>query len=385
MSAASGADGAPRHRSALRRYGLAVAVTGLATVLKLWFPDVIGHEAPVAIYLGAIMLAAWYGGARPGLLATGLSVLAGSYWFAAPYNSFRVDNAEDLVRILFGAIEGVTISLLAGALHRQIAAREKAESSLQRSNEQLLLAQKMHAIGSLAAGLAHDLNNQLTVVLSFAALARARLPGDSTVRSHVDGIHDAGSRAAELTRRVLSFARARVDEPRVLDLGDVVRDLERMLRIVAGSEIDLSTRLDGAPALLRADPTQMEQLLTNLVVNARDAMPLGGRLTIGVTTVELDAAGASAIGAPPGPYVCLTVTDTGAGMSDEVRARIFEPFFTTKEAGNGSGLGLVIVRGVVDRGGGTVHVETAPGAGTTFTVHLPRVESAKPVSGTGGA
>ncbi|MGH7293376.1 MAG: ATP-binding protein, partial [Polyangiaceae bacterium] len=357
-----------------------------------WFPE-LGHDVPVALYLGGVMLAAWYGGAGPGLVATGLSLAAGSYWFAAPYGSFHVERSDDLVRIAFGALEGATISVLVGALHRQTLraqrgdeelertggelrheadARAKAESSLQRTTEQLLLAQRMHTIGALAAGVAHDLNNLLTVVINNATLALRRATPDAPDRPHLEGIRDASGRAVDLTRKVLSFARGKGDEPCVLDLVATVRDLERVLRDVAGGQVEVATKLDDAPALVRADPTQLEQLLTNLVVNARDAMPRGGTVTIEVAQVELDANGAGVEGASPGPYVRLTVADTGTGMPADVRERIFEPFFTTKDAGRGSGLGLLVVRGVVERTGGAIRVDSAPGAGTTFTVHLPR-------------
>ena len=388
--------GDPARRTALARYGVAVLATALATALKLGLPDLIGRDVPIAVYLGAVMLTAWYGGARPGLLATALSLVAGSYWFAAPYDSFRVEATDDLFRLLFGGAEGVTISLFAGQLHaatqranlrtaelaaataeirREGIARTKAESSLEQTHAQLLHAQRMQTVGELAGGVAHDLNNLLSVMLSYAVLVLGRLPAEDPAREHLEEIRDAANRAAELTRRLLSFARKAVVEPRVVDLRDTVRGLERMLRILAGEANPLSIELAPEPCRVRVDPTQMEQTLTNLTVNARDAMPRGGRIVIALGHVTLGGDGARALGLPGDDYVRLTVSDTGEGISEEVRARIFEPFFTTKEAGRGSGLGLAIVHGIVKGAAGAIGVESTPGSGTSFSVYLPRTRA----------
>jgi len=257
------------------------------------------------------------------------------------------------------------VSAFAGALHRETVRAD-------RRTEELSFAKELNALGTLAGGVAHDFNSLLAVILNNATLTLARLRHDDPVRPFVEEIREAGTRATELTRRVLTFTRQGAGEPRVLDLRETLRDLERTVRMILGEAIELSMQLDPSPALVRADPTQMEQLLTNLVMNAREAMPCGGRLAIAVAHVRLDAAAARTAGVPVGDYVRMTVADTGVGVPAEVRERIFEPFFTTKEVGRGSGLGLAIVRSVVETAGGDIGVASTPAVGTTFTVHLPR-------------
>ncbi|MDP3220468.1 MAG: PAS domain S-box protein [Deltaproteobacteria bacterium] len=281
--------------------------------------------------------------------------------------------------------DGTRVPILAGAAMLQgaeviaialdLTERKRAEATLQHTGEQLRHAQKMEAVGRLAGGIAHDFNNVLSVILGFSDLALSDLsPGDA-LREDLEEIRSAGQRAADLTRQLLMFSRQQVIEPRVLDLNDMLAGTEKMLRRVVGEDIELV--VVPAPSLgrVRVDPSSIEQVVMNLVVNARDAMPTGGRLVIATANVVLDEAYAGAHhGLRPGPYVRLTVTDTGAGMDEATQARIFEPFFTTKEKGKGTGLGLSTVFGIVQQGDGSIAVESEPGRGATFRVYLPRVD-----------
>ncbi|HEY3119298.1 MAG TPA: PAS domain S-box protein [Vicinamibacteria bacterium] len=246
----------------------------------------------------------------------------------------------------------------------------------QRLEQQFLQAQKMEAIGRLAGGVAHDFNNLVAAIAGHGDLMLRRLAPQDPLRRNLEQIRAAADRAATLTRQLLAFGRKQVLQSRVVDLGDVVDQSASLLRRLIGEDIELTIHKKTA-ARVRTDPVQMEQVIMNLAVNARDAMPRGGRITIEIDEVWLDQAYAlSHVSLPPGPYVLLAVSDTGHGMDAETKQHIFEPFFTTKEVGKGTGLGLATVYGIVKQSGGYVWVYSEPGQGSTFKVYLPRVEEA---------
>ncbi len=244
----------------------------------------------------------------------------------------------------------------------------------QHLEEEFRQAQKMEAVGRLAGGVAHDFNNLLTIICGYAQLAQDFLGPDSQLHSYMDEILRAGERATALVRRLLAFTRRQSMEPQVLDLNSIVKGTEKMVRRLIGEDIEVVTVLPPKLGAVRSDAAQLEQVIINLSVNARDAMPKGGKLIIETANVDLDQTYADThLAVTSGPYVMLAVTDTGSGMDAHTRAHIFEPFFTTKEKGKGTGLGLATVYGIIKQSGGNVWVYSEPGAGTTFKIYLPRV------------
>ncbi len=272
--------------------------------------------------------------------------------------------------------EGATDYVLKGRLAGfarvvERAVREARERAGRRKlEEEFRQAQKMEAVGRLAGGVAHDFNNLLTVILGYGQMVRERLGPDSPCRPDLDEVLRASERAASLSRQLLAFSRKQVLQLRVLDLNAVIAEMEKLLGRVIGEDVRLLSRLDPALGRVRVDPGQIEQVILNLAINARDAMPDGGVLRIETSNVEADPEGVDAFAAP---QVLLSVSDTGLGMTEDVMARLFEPFFTTKEPGKGTGLGLSTAYGIIAQSGGTIRVRSAPGQGSTFGVYLPRV------------
>jgi two-component system cell cycle sensor histidine kinase/response regulator CckA len=294
-----------------------------------------------------------------------------------------VTNLEIRLRRSDGSISWVLagMTLIAGdaeraefieGLFHDITERKRLEDQLRQS-------QRMEAIGRLAGGVAHDFNNLLTAILGYSDLLYNQLPEDSPLRGEADEIRKAAHSAAALTRQLLAFSRKQLLVPEIVNPNELVSGMEKMLRRLIGEHIEVSTALDPALAAVKADPGQLEQVIMNLAVNARDAMPRGGKLTIETANVELDesyARNRSGV-VPPGAYVLISVSDTGMGMDETTRAQVFEPFFTTKEKGKGTGLGLATVYGIVKQSGGSIWVYSEPGKGTSFKIYLPRAEESK--------
>ena len=259
---------------------------------------------------------------------------------------------------------------------RDVTEREKARIEQERLEAELRQAQKMESIGRLAGGVAHDFNNLLAVILNYASFALDEEAENEHVRSYLQQIEAAGERAATLTRQLLAFSRRQILQPEALDLGVVVRGIEKMISRLLGEDIEIVPLLADDLGAVTADPGQIEQVIMNLVVNARDAMPRGGRLVIETANVDVADSGDEFPDVKPGSYVVLVVRDNGSGMEPAVREQIFEPFFTTKTVGKGTGLGLSTVYGIVKQSGGEITVQSEPGQGSAFRVFLPRVAAA---------
>ena len=259
--------------------------------------------------------------------------------------------------------------LLASALRAE---QRRIKTALDESQRQLRESQELEAVGRLAGGVAHDFNNLVAAILSYADLILHSLPVGDKHREDVEEIKRAGRHAAELTRQLVAFSRQQVLHKSVLNLNDVMRDATSLLRRLAGPSVTLDLRLHERPWLIKGDRTQIEQVLMNLVTNARDAMPDGGTMTLATGNLVVPEGSANPRPPVPGQYAWLAVSDSGTGIPADIHTKIFDPFFTTKEIGKGTGLGLATVQGIVRQSGGYIYVDSEPGRGATFTIYLPR-------------
>lgn len=266
--------------------------------------------------------------------------------------------------------------MLFASVQQELGERKKAEAALSRTEEQLRQVQKLEAVGRLAGGVAHDFNNLLSVILGCCSFILEDKELPPTSREDLDQIRMAAERAADLTRQLLAFSRRQILEPRIVNLNEILMSMEKMMPRLVGEDVTVNTSYGERLGKVKVDPGHMEQVIMNLAVNARDAMPNGGTITtVETANVELDASyAADHVGAVPGPHVMLALSDTGNGMSAEIQAQIFEPFFTTKAVGKGTGLGLSTVFGIVKQSGGSIWVYSEVGQGTTFKIYFPRTD-----------
>jgi signal transduction histidine kinase len=333
--------------------------------------------------LGAAVGALWPGARGAGGIVVGAAVGA----FALLAHAYR-GASHATAQQLFDAAEGTAASM--NELRRRFeevqrlhveteASHHKLREEMRRrqgAEAALIEAQKLEAVGRLSGGIAHDFNNVLAVVLAATAAAKAAADSPTELAACLDAIEAAARSASELTKRLLAFARRQVVAPRVVDVEEHLRQLDQMVRALVGKDVALEYQLGAERACVLIDPTQLEQVLMNLTVNARDAMPGGGTLSFETARATLaDGDPTLAVGLEPGVYVRIDVTDSGHGMDEATRERAFEPFFTTKEKGRGTGFGLATCHGIISQAKGAIAVRSVPGAGTTFTVHLPRVEA----------
>ena len=362
-------------------YGGAVVAVGLASLTTGWLWPLL-EPSPSLFFFPMAIAVAVYGGLGPALLATVLSTTSITYFFLPPYFSLKVGHA-DFVGLALFAITALLITALASAWRRaEHAYRRLIQDLEQRVAERtaelaaahsvLDTAQRLEAVGRLAGGIAHDFNNLLTVIIGNAELLDQDLPADGAARELLVDVQKAAARAASLTRQLLAYSRRQRLQLQIVSLNEVVRTALALLQRLLPDAVTLGVNLAPDLPTVCADPGQLEQVIMNLAINASDAMPAGG--TVSLSTAPAYLAPADLRDHPdlmPGPYVRLTVGDTGTGMDAVTAAQVFEPFFTTKPVGKGTGLGLSTAYGIVKQSGGDIWLDTAPGRGSTFDIYLP--------------
>lgn len=352
---------------------LAVVVSDSSGTVRVWNPAAVrmfGWREEEAVDRPNPLLST---DGNPELHATCSLVLRGEKFSNAEVRGQRRDGSE-----IFLAFSGAPLADGRGnvvammAIIADISDAKRAAIALQKSEEQLRQSQKMEAVGTLAGSVAHDFNNLLSVITGYTELLLLRPDGKNPARRELEQIHKAGERAAALTGQLLAFSRRQVLQPKLLQLPEMVGNIGKMIRRLIGENIEFVTEASPDPWTVRADPSQVEQILMNLTINARDAMPQGGKLVVSTANLFLESPLVEReLTIPPGRYATLKIADNGCGMDEAILSRIFEPFYTTKEKGKGTGLGLATVYGIVKQSNGFIRVESAPGAGTVFTVYLP--------------
>ncbi|MCH7787730.1 MAG: response regulator, partial [Chloroflexi bacterium] len=306
-----------------------------------------------------------------------------NHWQEELHYEFRIVRPDGSIRWISN--HRTPVRNEAGEIYRLVGiAEDITERKL--LEEQLIQSQKLESVGRLAGGVAHDFNNLLTPIIGYSQMAMKSLPPDDKVRTQLQHIYQAAERASNLIHQLLTFSSKQIIEPKVVSLSRLILDMDNLLRRLIGEDVELITRPKPDLGLVKVDHGQLEQVLVNLAVNARDAMQDGGRLIIEADDITVDQEFAQSFpGLTPGEYVVMAVRDNGKGMTEEVRTRIFEPFFTTKERGKGTGLGLSICYGIVKQSGGYIFVDSEPGQGTTFKIYLPRVEGTVELSALSGS
>ena len=295
--------------------------------------------------------------------------------------SSLMTQADDELRVSRGEPENPAVHQQPIGVEEMLRRVGELITGHKRLEEELRQSQKMEAVGLLAGGIAHEFNNVLNVIIGYSKLLLQKLPAGEKTYRQIAEICKAGERAAGLTQQLLAFSRKQVLQPRVVNFADTLREMDHLVRRVIGEDIEVATKIHDEMARVKIDPSQVEQVILNLVVNARDAMPQGGKLTLELSHTELNASYAGIHNISPGTYVMLAVSDNGCGMTSDVRQRAFEPFFTTKEVGSGTGLGLATVYGIVRQSGGHIWLYSEPGVGTTFKIFFPSVDAREEPSG----
>ncbi|HXB98427.1 MAG TPA: ATP-binding protein, partial [bacterium] len=353
---------------------ITLATFGLRTLLS----SPLGQRPMLILFVIPILLSAQFGGLWAGILSTLLAGVLSKVYLFTPTHSLGFASGLDLGQWMIFLLCGVLISLMTGAMHRRTHQVRTHYEALRRTEAQFFQSQKVEEIGRLAGGVAHDFNNILSIILCDAALAAEDLEAGHPAHESLGQITEAAERAAGLSRQLLAFSRRQILEPKLVDLGEVVQGMGGMLRRTLGEDIELRTEAEPGLGIVKVDVAQMEQVLLNLAVNARDAMPAGGKLTIEARNVELGAEHARLHPElAPGPHVMLAVSDSGGGMDAATLAHVFEPFFTTKPKGRGTGLGLSTVYGIVKQSAGSIWVYSEPGQGTSIKLYFPAAAGAK--------
>jgi signal transduction histidine kinase len=338
----------------------------------------LGQRPMLVLFIVPILLSAQFGGLWAGILATTLSALLTEYFLFPPLHSFSFASGLDFGQWLVFVFCGLLISLMLGAMHRRTHQVRTHYEALRRTEAQFFQSQKIEEIGRLAGGVAHDFNNILSIILCDAALCAEDLDPGHPAQASLAQIIQAAHRAATLSHQLLALSRRQILDPKHVHLGEIIQGMDGMFRRTLGEDIELITQADPDLGIVKVDAAQIEQVLLNLVVNARDAMPDGGKLSLEARNVNLEA---DYVRSHPevlvGPHVMVAVSDTGVGMDAATLAHAYEPFFTTKPKGKGTGLGLSTVQGIVKQSAGSLWIYSEPGRGTAVKIYFPRVQAAK--------